>query len=912
MKTLRKKKRSLFSSRQVAYLMAAGAMLQYTVSTPESIWAKDLNTEDPFDRKGAGKPDRWARGQNDPFRRDDPWRPWDGSREQSVPPPKQRLFAQLSDKDMPVTFNIAPQSLITALDQFGEQADVQFAYTSEDIKSVETGGVTGTHTREDALSLLLAKTGIQYRVTGPNTITLEKRTGADAADVGAGLAAGAVSAGVVGAVAAQGESGVSDGSSNGAQSKPVKVPEIVVKDVVEKTPAVDMPDGYKADVSSEAVLRFPAPIQELPQSVSVVTRDSMRERRAVTQTEALEGVAGFTKTPQFGGGFDQYVIRGFGAELSSPGYSRDNGLSAFNNYVADPTLYDRIEVIKGAASFTSGLVAAGGFVNRLLKAPVKDNFIVGEAFAGSDGHYRTTLDANGVMPTIPQLSGRFVFVQNQDPEFFQNSGNQRFSFLPSVRLTTDNDFTLTLTGNVQRVRGKGYFGTPTNTEGRIPAGIQDSLLGSGNTLKLDYQSAHIEAEKKFAQGFRLKAKGQYSHSSMSYRYAYGYQSGGIGPDGNFGIYAYGQDMKQESWVGEVNLVKEFSLFGNLSSVAAGMDYAVGRLISKGTGASLGAGNLSSPDVNVPFPPGFTDPITNLKRDLSYYQTGAFVQGLLRPFAGTTVMVALRGNWLTQDANASFVGAAGDQVGLNKSKLTPQVGVSQRLIEGLNVYASYGESFQPNFAITSSGSLLDPVTGKTVEVGSKWEPLGPRLLLTAALFRTELDNVAVPDPAFPPNAGFSIGGQSQRNQGFEFEARGALTPQLQINLAYTYLDAKITQSTITEIVGAPPWNVPHNTVSAFGSYDFSQLLTKGLKLGAVAYYRSQVSSFPFPNLSLGQTYEGYARADLFAIYAPFTWLTLQLNLNNLFDARYVEGPNRYGAFNQFGAPRHVIGMLRMTF
>jgi len=806
---------------------------------------------------------------------------WPDHRRRNLMSPA-RLMAQQDISATPKQhFEIPAGELRPALSAFSRQTDLQLLYLSELADGRTTQGLQGDYTPEDGLKGLLAGTGLAAVFSAPGTVTLQ----------------------LAGGVATPLQTPPSD------EPKPVKVPEVVVKEKKEFALAVDSPDGYKADVSSEAVLRFPAEIQELPQSVSVVTKDSIRDRRAVTQTQALEAVAGIGKSGQFSGlAADDYVIRGVSIDARVPGFTRDNGLSAFNNYVGDPTLYERIEVIKGPASFTSGLVAAGGFVNRLLKAPQKDNFVVAEAGAGSYGHYRTTLDANGVMPTIPQLSGRFVFTQNNDPEFFRNTGNQRFSFLPSVRFATENDFTLTVTGNVQHLRGKGNYGTPTNTEGRIPAGIEDSLLGNGNSLKIDYQSVHVEAEKKFAQGFRLKVKGQYSHDDSSYRYNFGYvypPISGIGPDGNFSIYAYGRDFKRESFAGEVNLTKEFSFFGNISSVAAGMDYSIGRQLAYRTAFPfLGTGNIASPDNNLAFPPGFTDPATNFFRDARYYQTGVFLQGLLRPFAGTTLMVALRQNFITQ---ANFAASGNRTSGLNDSALTPQIGISQRIVEGLNVYASYGESFQPNFGLVKSGELLDPMTGKTVEVGSKWEPLGGRVRLTAALFRTELDNVATPDPASP--AFFVIGGQSQRNQGFEFEARGALIPKLEVNLAYTYLDTKFTASNDPDIVGTRAFNAPTHTVSAFGSYDFSELLTKGLKLGAVVYYRGEVSAIPgFAN----QTYPGYTRADLFAIYAPLKWLSLQLNLNNLFDARYVEGPFYYSGFNHFGPPRHVIGMLRLTF
>ncbi len=796
--------------------------------------------------------------------------------------PRIRLAANdQPDGEPKRPFDVPAGNLEEALILFSRQSGLQIASSSDIVGSLRTRGVQGDFTAEEALRRLLDGTGLQYRFTTPGAVTLQPAARSEGADTPQGIEAHA------------------------EPSKPVKVPEIVVKDTRQRMPVVDLPDGYKADVSSEAVLRFPASIQELPQSVSVVTQDSIHDRRAVTLQQAVEGIAGVTKASQLGGsGTDSYIIRGFISSANTPGSTRDNGLAAFNNYVGDPTLYDRIEVFKGPASFTSGLVAAGGFVNRLLKAPQQANFVVSEFGGGSAGHYRTTLDANGVMPNLP-IAGRFVFTQNEDPEFFRNTGNQRFSFLPSVRFSPREDFTFTLTGNVQRLRGKGYYGTPTTIQGLIPAGIEDSFLGNDNSLKIDYHSIHAEAEKKFVQGFRLKAKGQYSHDDTSYRYAYGYASGGIGPTGNFNTYAYGRDFRRESFVGEINLTKEFSLFGNLSSVAAGMDYSVGRRLAKSADfLVLGSGNITNPRVNFPFPPGFTDPAAALSSDLRYHQTGAFVQGLLRPFAGTTLMVALRGNWITQQQ--AFSGAAtGDS--LNVSKLTPQIGLSQRVIEGLNVYASYGESILPNFALVRNGEILDPQTGKTIELGTKWEPLGQRLRLTAALFRTDLDNVATRNPFSPT---FSIGGQSQRNQGFEFQAQGAPVSQLQLNLAYTFLDTEITKSTIDNIVGARAFNAPTHTVSAFGTYDLSELLTKGLKLGAVVYYRSEVSPFPGPNQN--QTYESYTRADLFAIYAPLSWLSLQVNVNNIADARYVESPQQYSAYNQFGAPRHVIGMVRMTF
>lgn len=161
---------------------------------------------------------------------------------------------------------------------------------------------------------------------------------------------------------------------------------------------------------------------------------------------------------------------------------------------------------------------------------------------------------------------------------------------------------------------------------KIPADLFDSLAVGDNTFKSDYQSVHVEAEKKFVHGLRLKAKGQYSHSDANYRYGLSYQPGGIGPNGNFDVYGFGRDLKRDSFAGEINLTKDFSLFGNRSSVAFGMDLSNANQRSLSTDfLLLGTGNLAGPTVNFPFPPALIAPAPFLDQDLTIRQTGAFAQ-----------------------------------------------------------------------------------------------------------------------------------------------------------------------------------------------------------------------------------------------------------------------------------------------
>ena len=62
------------------------------------------------------------------------------------------------------------------------------------------------------------------------------------------------------------------------------------------------------------------------------------------------------------------------------------------------------------------------------------------------------------------------------------------------------------------------------------------------------------------------------------------------------------------------------------------------------------------------------------------------------------------------------------------------------MRGLNLHGSYSESYQPNLRVMLDGSTLQPLSGKQYEIGAKYVSPGRRLLLTAALFSLEENNV----------------------------------------------------------------------------------------------------------------------------------------------------------------------------
>lgn len=89
---------------------------------------------------------------------------------------RPQVGGQLAQEGQRIAFDIPAQDLNAAILAFAEKADFQLFYDADKLNGLRTGGVQGSYTPEQALRRLLAGTGFDYRLTGPDTVALERRT----------------------------------------------------------------------------------------------------------------------------------------------------------------------------------------------------------------------------------------------------------------------------------------------------------------------------------------------------------------------------------------------------------------------------------------------------------------------------------------------------------------------------------------------------------------------------------------------------------------------------------------------------------------------------------------------------------------------------------------------------------------
>ncbi|MFQ4143485.1 TonB-dependent siderophore receptor [Chlorogloeopsis sp. ULAP02] len=83
-----------------------------------------------------------------------------------------------------------------------------------------------------------------------------------------------------------------------------------------------------------------------------------------------------------------------------------------------------------------------------------------------------------------------------------------------------------------------------------------------------------------------------------------------------------------------------------------------------------------------------------------------------------------------------------------SQFSPRVGIVYQPIEPISLYASFSQSFSPQFGRNRSGSPFKPEQGTQYEVGIKGDFLDNRLSTTLAAYQITKTNVLTEDPNDP--------------------------------------------------------------------------------------------------------------------------------------------------------------------
>jgi TonB-dependent siderophore receptor len=772
-------------------------------------------------------------------------------------------------------YNLPAGSLDRTLLNFANTAGIELSMDSALLQGKNSAGLVGRFTAREGLLELLRGQGLQVVQTASGGYIVQQATS----------------------------------SGNQAGETVPTLPVVKISANADREKETGVVDGYKANYSS-ASTRTKMSIDETPASIGIVTKDLIRDTFARSQVDALEGVSGISRGFSFGRG-EAFSIRGFDVNGSSGSFNglRSNGLPVDGVWAPDWAIVERYEVVKGPASIVGGASTPGGVVNRITKTPQRTNFATTEFQAGSFGFYRGMIDANGVLPKNDKIRGRNVFAVEEGGYFVDNTPVRQYTVAPSLEFDLfDRAGKLLLVGMYQHFNGAQFTGYPLSSEGNMLGIPRTRNFGGGapngaNTQFTGY-NGEVHYDHQFVHDIKLSAKGKYSNSNLNDKTIYTYTYGGVPRSGDVYVSGAQRKSKFDTFAGEVNLSKEFSLFGKKHEILTGADYR-----NMTEDFSRGYGYLpsnSAPLLDNIFNPRnafqFAIPDDRFSREVKLRQIGVFAQTVIRPFERLTLVLAGRHDF----ADSTFLDKLSlEQTSKSQTGLTGRAAGTLAITPWMNVYGGVQQSFQPQpFGRTRDGTMLEPERGINYETGIKFNLLEDRLRITTAVFRTYRQNVSTRDP---DDTRFVIAVGEQRHQGVEADINGEPIPGLNLNANVAFLDAKITKD--NEFAGSRPANAPPYVGRFFATYQLQSGFLRGLGFGGGVYYQGEVAT----TIGINQTnVNAYERVDALLFYRGDKRFDVSLNIRNLLDERYIEIPGVVGWGNSFGAPITAMGSIRVFF
>jgi catecholate siderophore receptor len=232
----------------------------------------------------------------------------------------------------------------------------------------------------------------------------------------------------------------------------------------------------------------------------------------------------------------------------------------------------------------------------------------------------------------------------------------------------------------------------------------------------------------------------------------------------------------------------------------------------------------------------------------------------------------------------------------------------------SIYANFAVSQEPpggNTLLFSSSArsadnpALDPQRASTTELGTKWDLLGQRLLLTAALYRTVVRNELTQDPV--DQQYYQTG--RKRVQGIELGVVGRITDDWGVSAGFTTMDAKVTDGQAVSNDGSSDLAyTPRSAFTAWTTYH----LPFGLTVGGGARYAGSMKRGTDGAIGTPAYTGSYWVFDAMASYPVSRHFDLQLNLYNLFDRDYVAAINKSGYRYTPGTPRAAMLTANIRF
>lgn len=695
--------------------------------------------------------------------------------------------------------------------------------------------------------------------------------------------------------------------------------------------------SYKNDYSF-AGSKIAMATKDIPQSISVVTKELMDDRQIFRLNDITKATTGVN---QFSANND-LTIRGFRASEEA---RLINGLRSGQFFFTQPITsnLERIEVIKGPASALFGNAQPGGTINMVTKKPLEISRKSVNISLGSFNTFRTGLDLTGPLNDDKTLLYRLNIGYENAGSFRDLQGGEVYmiapslTFLPSPKTSVNAD--IVVVNNITKLdRGQAVFGATAGITNLKSTPINIALAATNDYYAVKDLSITLSLSHKFSDRFSFNSsymKFRWSEDLAEHRTSNAYAVDSFGQAlntlagmqvflrqqqiitdniTNYFTYKYKTGILEHITVAGFDFLQQIRPVGGSQLTASGYR-------NKANAATASYSAASGANFSITNFLGRRSPLPNVGHfDLA--NPGGYGYRLFSNYIFTNAVLAATkftgtGAYIQHHINYNkfklLIGARYDEYrdiiryktgtdsSVKQKSFIPRIGLTYMLNTSINLYATYAQGYMPQVSSTivnpNSGGPFDPLISKLYELGAKGEFFQKKLNASVSVYDLTQNNVLVADPQLG-NPDFRRQRGLQRSRGVELEANGNINRLLSVSVGYAYNDATIVED-IAALKGLQKENAPLHNGNIWIKYVVQNGGLKGLGIaGGFNYissrYPSQTRSFELP---------AYALIDA-ALYYQFDKFRLALNLNNLTNQKYWVGG--YDFLRMFpGAPRNAM-------
>lgn len=662
-------------------------------------------------------------------------------------------------------------------------------------------------------------------------------------------------------------------------------------------------------------------LQETPQSVSILTAERIQDQALNTVVDVVNNTVGLSssKTDNVRNGF---MARGFAVQnyqIDGVPLSWSLGGDA-GETVSDISLYERVEVVRGATGLLTGAGDPSASINLVRKHADSDE-LKGyvDVATGSWDKKQVTADVSNGLNDSGSVRGRMV-AKYVNSDSYQDLYQDRKTILYGV---IDSDIT---DNTMLRVGGSYNNNNPKGAMwGALPAVFSDGSATDwdvSTTTAADWsrwETTNINyfanLNHYFSNGWQLVA----NYNRMEYETTTKmiYMSGLLNKETGAGL--SGQRYHSHGESNSDNF--DFQLKGDYQLFNREHQFVTGALYSKQksyadtyepirenmTGwDSKAVENFYDWQSNAFEEPEWS---TNANRQLNmdteqkgfYAATRLTLTDDLKVIAGGRIS-----SWNREGVSYGTDTNFGDD-----GVFVPYVGALYDINEEHRVYASYTEIFNPQNSKDINGDYLDPLEGKAYEIGLKSAYLDDRLHTAVALFKIEQDNLATAAGTIivdgTPTTYYKAA-QGTESTGFELEVVGEFIDGWNITAGYSQFTAEDADGKKVATTS------PRKQFKLFTTYQFVDYLPELTVGGGINWQSDSYSEGG--TVKIDQ--DAYSLVNLMARYNLTDNMDLQLNVENLLDEKYYAYMSASASMSEaysvyhYGTPRNVTLSFNYRF